>query len=161
MIEWGIARAALPGQDVSGDLCIVEPFLNGVLVAVVDGLGHGPEAASASAIAIATLKSYAGDSITSLVLRCHEKLKRTRGVVMTLASLNALDSTVTWLGIGNAEGMLLHANPEARPERESVLLRSGVVGYRLLTLRASVLPIMKHDLLFFVPMVSRVVSTRN
>lgn len=149
LLEWGIARATLTGQDVSGDLHLVEPFLNSVLVAVVDGLGHGPEAAWASETAIAILKSNAGDPITSLVKRCHENLKKTRGVVMTLASINGLDGTLTWLGIGNAEGVLIQANPEAKPQRESLLLRSGVVGYRLPTLRASVLPIMKHDLLVF------------
>lgn len=149
LLEWGIARTTLTGQDVSGDLHLVEPFLNGVLVAVVDGLGHGPEAACASETAIATLKSYAGDSITSLVQRCHENLKKTRGVVLTLASIKGLDSTLAWLGVGNVEGMLIRANPEAKPQRESLLLRSGVVGYRLPTLRAAVIPIIKHDMLVF------------
>jgi len=35
----------MPGQAVSGDMHLVRPFEDGVLVALVDGLGHGEEAA--------------------------------------------------------------------------------------------------------------------
>ena len=41
-IEWGVATRALPGQAESGDRHLVQRFPDGVLAAVVDGLGHGP-----------------------------------------------------------------------------------------------------------------------
>ena len=51
----GVASKTLQGQSVSGDIHVVIPFNEGLLVAVIDGLGHGPEAAIASMAAAKTL----------------------------------------------------------------------------------------------------------
>jgi hypothetical protein len=147
LIAWGAAARPLEGEAESGDLYVVQPFPKGVLVAAVDGLGHGPEAAAAARSAVAILKDYAHEPVISLLRRCHERLLRTRGAVMSLASFNALDSTMTWLGVGNVEGVLLRADAAADPPRENVLLRSGVVGYQLPTLHASILPVTRGDVL--------------
>src|SRR5947207_12022622 len=146
-IEWGVATQPLPGQSVSGDLHLVEPFAHGALVAVVDGLGHGGEASAAAGIAIEFLKGNASQSVTGLVQRCHEALLQTRGAVITLASFNTLESTMSWLGVGNVAGLLLRADRKATPACESALLRGGVVGYQLPALRASVLAVSAGDLL--------------
>lgn len=147
IIEWGAAGRALPGQSRSGDIHLVKPFRNGVLVAVVDGIGHGGEAYLAAEKAIAALAEFPSEPVIWLVRRCHELLKNTRGVVMTLASLHALEGTLTWLGVGNVEGLLLRADPNAVPPLESVLLRGGLVGMQLPALYASVVPIAAGDML--------------
>ncbi|MGD0922183.1 MAG: SpoIIE family protein phosphatase [Terriglobia bacterium] len=147
LIEWGMAAQPLEGEAESGDQYVVRPLPNGVLVAAVDGLGHGPEAAAAARSAVVTLADYAHEPVISLIKRCHERLIRTRGVVMSLASFNALDNTMTWLGVGNVEGALLRADATARPARESILLRGGVVGYQLPALHASILPVTRGDVL--------------
>ena len=147
LIEWGVAARPLEGEVESGDLYVVKPFPKGVLVAAVDGLGHGPEAAAAARSAVAILKDYAHEPVISLLRRCHERLIRTRGAVMSLASFNALDSTMTWLGVGNVEGLLLRADAAADPPRENVLLRSGVVGCQLPALHAAILPVTRGDVL--------------
>jgi serine/threonine protein phosphatase PrpC len=147
LIEWGAAARPLQGEAEPGDLHVVQAFPNGVLVAVVDGLGHGPAAALAAKMAVATLEDYAHEPVISLVKRCHENLTRTRGVVMSLASFNTLDNTMTWLGVGNVEGLLLRADVAANAPRENVLLRGGVVGYQLPALHASVLFVTRGDVL--------------
>lgn len=149
VIDWGVATLALAGQSESGDLHLVKPLPHGVLVAVVDALGHGEEAAVAAKIAAATLDACARESVIALINDCHERLKNTHGVVMSLAWFNTRDNTVTWLGVGNVEGVLLHASPSAASDHESVLLRGGVVGYRLPPLRAAVIPINRGDTLIF------------
>ena len=114
LLEWGVAARALPGERASGDLHLVETFTGGVLVAVVDALGHGEDAAVAARLAVATLAKYASEPVDALVQRCHQALRRrTRGVVMSLASFDATERTMTWLGIGNVEGFLYSADPEA------------------------------------------------
>ena len=60
---------------------------------------------------------------------------------MSLASFNALDGAMTWLGVGNVTGLLLRADAGAERKRESLLLRGGVVGYRLPPLRPVAIPI--------------------
>lgn len=149
VLDWSVAARALPGQAVSGDLHVVAPWREGVLIGVVDGLGHGDEATAAARIAVAVLEQHAGESVITLVQRCHQALQRSRGVVMTLASIDTAEDTVSMLGIGNVETVLCRADPEARPRRESVLLRGGVVGYQLPALHASILPLRGGDVLVF------------
>src|SRR5262245_31289366 len=88
VLEWHSAAQPIGGQTVSGDLHLVQEFDQGILLAVVDGVGHGDEATAAARAAIAILQEQAQESVIVLVRRCHEALKQTRGVVMTLVSLN-------------------------------------------------------------------------
>ena len=149
LIAWGVAGRALPGETVSGDLHLVKPIANGVLLAVADGLGHGDEATVAAKTAIAVLENHAEEPLPALVKRCHEALTKTRGVVMTVATLRPFDGQLTWLGVGNVEAILLRADRQAKAPSDRVLLRSGLVGYQLPELRASTLAIAPGDLLIF------------
>lgn len=147
LLDWGMAQRALPGQTVSGDKHLVQPFPHGVLVAVVDGLGHGEEAAVAAQAAVAALAKHASHSALQLMKLCHEALHNTRGAALTLASFNEIDATITWLGVGNVDGVVLRADPQAAPVRDYVLLHGGVVGLQLPPLRAFILPIAPGDTL--------------
>src|SRR4051794_12073626 len=95
LLKWGVAVRALPGQAVCGDLYLVEPFANGALVAVVDGVGHGEEAFAAASLAADTLRAHAHEDVLQLLRRCHEALRPTRGAALTVASFNAVDGTMT------------------------------------------------------------------
>lgn len=149
LLEWAVAMRTMPGQEESGDLHVVQPFPGGALVGVVDGLGHGKEAAIAARLAVALLKDHAQQTLISLCLRCHEELRRTRGVVLSLASFDARQWMMSWIGVGNVEAVLFRADREARPARESILLRAGVVGYQLPPLRAVDVPVTPGDTLVF------------
>src|SRR5688572_768953 len=116
-LEWGVATQPIPGETVCGDLHLVKPFDNGVLVAAVDGLGHGDEAIAVSRTAIQVLEAQANQSVITLVKRCHEALMNTRGVVLTLASFNTFDATVSWLSVGNVSGLLLQIGRASCRER--------------------------------------------
>jgi hypothetical protein len=144
-IEWAQAARAL--SEPSGDVAIVSPFDHGVLLAVLDGLGHGPEAAEAARFAAEQLQGRPGESVISLVRRCHARLRGTRGVVMSLASFNTRDDTMTWIGVGNVEGVLLRADESRGAARETILLRGGVIGYDLPPLQASVVAVSPGDTL--------------
>lgn len=147
LIAWGIAEAPLPEEPVSGDLHVVQSSANGILIAVVDGVGHGIEAAAAAKIVAANLRAFAHESPIPLMLRCHEELKGTRGAVMTLVSFDRCDRTMTWLGVGNVEAVLFRPSAEGYARSEQILLRGGVLGHQLPPLRASVLPVAQKDLL--------------
>jgi hypothetical protein len=68
---------------------------------------------------------------------------------MSHASFSGVAQTMTWLGVGNVEGVLLRADARAVPMREQLLLRGGVVGYQLPQLSAWVLPLCVGDTLIF------------
>jgi hypothetical protein len=145
VLVWGSAGSALASE--SGDLHVVVPFHGGALVALIDGLGHGPHAAAAARTAAPVLEAAPSQSVLILVQRCHEALRRTRGVVMSLASFRTVGSSVTWLGIGNIDGVLIHGNGS---RGEVINVRSGVVGFQLPTLRASTVSVTPGDTLIMV-----------
>lgn len=149
MIEWGASTLTLRGQVESGDRHVVAPFGPGILVAAIDGLGHGDDAASAAERAASILAESPQESVIALVRRCHESLRRTRGVVMSLASFHGSDETMAWLGVGNVEGRLLRGTRDSIPPLETLLLRGGVVGGQLPPLQAALLPVVPGDTLVF------------
>jgi negative regulator of sigma-B (phosphoserine phosphatase) len=147
LLTCGVAVSTQPGQEVQGDRYLIQPFEGGTLVALIDGLGHGEEAAEAAALAARTIAASAGESILNLIRSCHDALRGTRGVVMSLASFSAVERTMVWAGVGNVEGLLLRADRAAMPASEMLLLRSGVVGRNLPPLSAAIMPIAKGDTL--------------
>ena len=150
VITWAVAEAPFPNETQSGDRHVVLPSADGVLIAAIDGAGHGAEAAAAAKVAAATLEAHACESPIGLLLRCHEELKGSRGVVMTIAFINLRDRTLTWAGVGNVEAVLFHGvgGYNTRPDR--ALLRNGVIGYRLPAVRAEVLPLKSFETLVIV-----------
>lgn len=149
LLEYGFARAALLGHGESGDLHLVRCTRNGILIAAVDGLGHGEQAADAARSAMSVLRGDLDEPVISLVERCHERLRRTRGVVLSLASIDPDQGMMTWLGVGNVQGVLMRANGAKGPTQEMLLLRGGVVGSQLPPLQATVLPIARGDTVYF------------
>ena len=148
-LEWGVAQIAIEGEKVCGDRHLACPFRDGFLVAVIDGLGHGTEAAAAAQLASATLEAHASEPAIRLLAQCHEALRSTRGAALSVASFNTGFGTVTWLGVGNVEGVILRADKQAAPPQENVMLFPGVAGHHLPSLRAVVTPINPGDLLIF------------
>ena len=148
-LEWAVADLVQPGQSESGDRSVVLPTGEGGLVAVVDGLGHGAEAASAAKVAVRALERGANRPVVQLFRDCHSSLIGTRGAVISAAAFDARDESMTWLGVGDVEGRLLRAPTSAGPRMESLLLRGGVVGVHLPTLVSAVVPIHRGDTLIF------------
>jgi len=148
-LEWAYAGVALPGEIESGDLHVVKHYEGGVLVGVVDGLGHGPEAAAAARKAVAALEERPEEALIRLVQRCHERLKGTRGVVMSLAALDTRNDSINWLAVGNVEGILVREGSNPSPRIHRILGWGGVVGHNLPELRPSSLRLKEGDLLVF------------
>jgi phosphoserine phosphatase RsbX len=150
VVEYGTATLVLPGESESGDQHLISCNQDVVLIAAIDGIGHGEEAANAAKMAISVLKAGGREPIISLVEQCHEKLRSTRGVVMSLASIDMLHGLMTWLGVGNVQGVLMRANHKTGTRQEMILLRAGVVGSQLPPLQATVLPVARGDTIYFV-----------
>jgi phosphoserine phosphatase RsbX len=150
MIEYGVAKFILPGQKECGDEHLVCSRKSELFVAAIDGLGHGEEAANAAKAAISVFKKHADEPVISLVELCHEKLRSTRGVVLSLASIDHVHGMMTWLGVGNVQGVLMRAGSKTGTVQEILLLRAGVVGGQLPPLQAAVLPVSRGDTLIFV-----------
>lgn len=148
-VDSASAVFTLPGQSESGDRCLVVPIPSGNLVAVVDGLGHGHEAAAAAETAIGCVREHAAAPLPEIAQHCNFALNSTRGAVLSLASFDVARGTMTWLGIGNVEGRLLLRASESAYEQQHLLLRPGVAGQKLPRMQASVSRVERGDMLIF------------
>ena len=148
VVEWSAAERAFDGGGESGDRYLVKPYAHGALVAVADGLGHGPDAAVAARTAMEILEADADLPITTLLQRCHEHLRSTRGAALTLAVFDGRQETMTWLGVGSVDGVVLRAPPACGSQR--LVLRAGLVGCQLPSLHPSVIQVAPGDTLVLV-----------
>ena len=152
IIEAASASFTLPGQEECGDRQAVVSLPHAAVAAVIDGVGHGVEAAEAAERAVATVRlGVNGGGLIEMLKRCHTSLTGSRGAVMNLASFDQKEGTLTWLGIGNVEGRLLLRNKDKDSGyvRQHLLLRPGVVGQRLPSLQVAVSRVQPGDMVIF------------
>ncbi len=126
--EWAIAGEPLAGERESADRHAVAPRPDGAVFAVIDGLGHGAIAAEAAKKAAATVEENALEPVEALLGRCHAALAGTRGAVITLAALDGPSALLTWIGIGDVEGVVHSLRGK---KRQVLLLVPGVLGDRI------------------------------
>ena len=140
-----MAARPIPGEHVSGDRHVAVSSTR-LVVAVIDGLGHGPEAAHAAGRAAEIVETHPDERPDALLRRCHDALRSTRGAAMTVASIDPVVGEMTWLGVGNVQATVLQRRTrDAR--REWVPLRGGVVGYLLPALRPGTVRLQHDDVL--------------
>jgi hypothetical protein len=139
MAEWGL-------EPESGDACVAQAFPGGVLMAVLDGVGHGPEAARAAQAAVAVLRAEPSSEPERLLSACHEALHGTRGAVASVALLRDT-GTMCWAGVGNVQGAVVRAAGGLAPEALTVL--GGVLGHSLPRVRSSELRLRPGDHVVF------------
>lgn len=106
--RWEVATAFRPhpASTVSGDASLAVPTRSGALLAVVDGLGHGDEAAHASDLAISAVRERAECDLESIVDACQAAVRRSRGCVIGLVALAENAEVLQWVGVGNVEGVI-------------------------------------------------------
>lgn len=149
LLDIGVASLPLSGETANGDRHVVATFDGGVLIGVIDGLGHGPEAAAAAERAAQVLAADPGAPLPELIRRCHVALTGRRGVVAALAVFRVADRTMTWAGVGNIEGALIRATNGHAPIRMGLVTRGGIVGSDLPEVRPQQVPLEVNDLIVF------------
>src|SRR3954451_1826383 len=138
----------MDGEERSGDLAFFFPTASGALTCLIDGLGHGPEAADAAELCASVVRTHAEAPVKELMQACHERLAETRGVVMTVAWCDLERSTVSWAGVGNVDARLVHSGPDQR--EDVALVFGGVLGYRMPSVRAATMPLERGDVLVMI-----------
>jgi anti-sigma regulatory factor (Ser/Thr protein kinase) len=109
---------------------------------VVDGLGHGPDAAEAAAVA---LEAFADDPFLAprdLLQRTHIALKRTRGAAVMVLQADAAAGTVRSSGAGNVLARLVSGTSD-----RTVLCQHGTAGVTMRAPDETVTPWPAHALL--------------
>ena len=146
-LRYGIASRAMSGEVVSGDVAVVARRDNGHLFAAIDGVGHGEQALVAARTAADVLHCHASEPVAALIERCHVALRGTRGVAMAVAAIHAASRRLTWVGVGNVQGLLRRRTLSADRDHEVLLQRAGLVGAHLPRLHASTIALRDGDVL--------------
>jgi negative regulator of sigma-B (phosphoserine phosphatase) len=147
-LDRGSAGVAHEGEVRSGDLAVFVPTAAGGLACVIDGLGHGPEAADAAELCADVVRANAEAPARELMAACHEALLSTRGVVMTAAWFDLERSQLSWAGVGNVDARLVRSGPEQR--EDVALVFGGVLGYRMPQVRAATMRLERGDVLVMI-----------
>jgi negative regulator of sigma-B (phosphoserine phosphatase) len=130
-LDWAVASRPMVGQTLSGDIATVQSTSSRCVLAVIDGLGHGPEAAAAANTAAQVVERNRAEPVEAMLLLAHEHLAESRGVAATLAVIDGETGRMDWLGVGNVNGVVQRADETARPRTYGVFLCRGVLGYLL------------------------------
>lgn len=145
--KWGVASLRLPGERESGDRCVVRTFADGAVVAVIDGLGHGPDAARAATAAANEIDRFAHEGLELVFKRCDSRLRETRGAAISAAFLDWRRGVLGWLGVGNVAGALVRGDQSANPRVRQLIVHGGVVGLNLPELHVSTVEVAREDAL--------------
>lgn len=137
----GRAVRAKPGERECGDRVVVlddEPTR--VLVAVIDGLGHGPRAAQAATAAERFITAHSSLELAELFRRCDRAISDTRGVAMTVLKLDRERERLHHAAVGNVELCSL-SEQRVRP-----VPKPGIVGGRVPRVHESSFDVVAGDL---------------
>ncbi|HKU36698.1 MAG TPA: SpoIIE family protein phosphatase [Polyangiales bacterium] len=125
-----VAHISIPkvSEHVNGDAALVRRTDSGeLLLAVIDGLGHGPNAAKATQAALSWLQTAALDAPLAVSMPAlHAALRETRGVAATLLILRG--DKLEGCAVGNVQFSCMNGTVP-------MVLSSGVLGQRLPKLR--------------------------
>lgn len=106
-VKTGVVCVPKPGEEQCGDGWAVVTLADRYLCAVADGLGHGPDAAKASAQALKCFREQSHRSPKEIVERVHEAIRGTRGAAFAIAQMNPAEKLVHFAGVGNIIAMIL------------------------------------------------------
>ena len=134
-LEWAAASRPARGGEELGDGSLVKRIEGGVLIAVVDGLGHGREAAAATRLALRAIELSTSTSPERVCRECHVILHPSRGAVMGLAYLDTRHGDLSWLSVGSVGGAIYGRQNGLGPAFRNLVAHNGVVGRRLPLLR--------------------------
>ena len=129
-----------PGEARSGDALFCRAAPGGVVLAVIDGVGHGADAAGVAGEAVGWLgRTFEADPLAGLpetLARMHDRFRGGRGASLTLVRYDAAGGGFELVAVGNTvarvvapgrsrgflsrDGNLGHALPSPRLERGSL-----------------------------------------
>ncbi|MGW7312870.1 SpoIIE family protein phosphatase [Streptomyces sp. NPDC054865] len=123
----GLVRLAADNEEHCGDAAAVIDTGRVRTAAVIDGLGHGPDAADAAHSALRSFRTNAEAGLPTMVTAMHRALRHTRGAAVAIVRLHA--DRAEYCGIGNVR--MVSLSPQQVHHR--VTGQPGVVGWRMPT----------------------------
>jgi hypothetical protein len=128
MLDVGAVCVPLEGETACGDGWCVTQEDDRAMVLLVDGLGHGPNAAQAADVAIATFLTASARAPSEVVAVMHEALRATRGAAVAVAEVTrtAAGARVRFCAVGNTVSALV-----GQGKSKSLASMNGTAGLQV------------------------------
>lgn len=126
----GVVCVPLRGETECGDAWRIIAGRRRISVLLVDGLGHGPEAAIAASAATIAFTQLASGSPDAALVALDGALHETRGAALSIVVIDEAARATRFSGVGNVDGRVLAAGAT-----EHLVPQSGIVGHGMPRLR--------------------------
>jgi anti-sigma regulatory factor (Ser/Thr protein kinase) len=112
-----------PGERLSGDAWAQHQSPERTVILLVDGLGHGVQAAEASEEAVAVFWKRVDRPPGEILSYVHEGLRKTRGAVAAVAEIRPHEEILTYAAVGNTAASVVNSLGS-----RSLVAHSGTLG---------------------------------
>jgi anti-sigma regulatory factor (Ser/Thr protein kinase) len=113
-----------PGEAACGDSFCYHERIEGLLLAGIDGLGHGLGAEQAANEACRVFQAENHRPALRLMQILHESLRPTRGAAVTLLEVDWDAGRITSVGVGNVAAAMING-----VETKRIATDNGIVGH--------------------------------
>lgn len=146
-LQSGLNYAAIavnyPGETTCGDGYHVKSSKKGFQIFLGDGLGHGENANEAVQLAIKAFKQTIEVEPAEILRDIHSKVKKSRGLVATIASVDYNSEVWTICGIGNISTRIYDGL-----DNKTYTPYNGIIGHNIpRTLNSTIVPYKKHQII--------------
>ncbi|MET0394808.1 MAG: SpoIIE family protein phosphatase [Chitinophagaceae bacterium] len=121
-----VVMLAKTGEEACGDNWTTIRKGNQLKLALLDGLGHGPNAALAAEKGVEAFHQYGTDLPNEQLKNIHAAIRKTRGAVIGIAHIDFTNRQLLYSGVGNISGKLFSAG-KLRP----CMSYNGIVGHTI------------------------------
>ncbi|MCP2029651.1 anti-sigma regulatory factor (Ser/Thr protein kinase) [Flavobacterium sp. HSC-32F16] len=132
-----------PGEKVCGDAYHIKFLKRGFQIFVGDGLGHGENANEAVQLAVKAFKQSVEFEPDAILRDIHSVVKKSRGLVATIASVDYKSEIWSICGIGNINTRIYNGL-----ENKTYTPYNGIIGHNIpRTLNNTIVPYKKHQII--------------
>lgn len=124
--ELGIMSRPIKGGHHNGDGYFVTQYEDRVVLAVIDGLGHGKNAEQAARVAVQVLRDQCHEPIAAIFEMCHQRLRQVRGATMAICRIDTEARLVCHAGVGNVKTRIYGSESSS-----DLRTHNGTVGINL------------------------------
>ena len=125
-IQYGAICVPVAGEEECGDAWAITTDGDCVTILVTDGLGHGPDAAAASAAAVQTLENHGDQTPTILINAMHQALRTTRGAALAVGQFRHSTGNLVFAGVGNISASFVETE-----KHKQLVSYNGTVGHNM------------------------------
>ncbi len=129
------------GERVSGDTVVIEHRDDILFLAVVDALGHGPQANAVANRAEIFLREHWRSDVLDTMQRLHAELKGTIGAAAGLGVIDSRTCELRYSGVGNT----VLRTFGSRTTR--LISTDGIIGIRFRTPNVQTAPLSESDIM--------------